>query len=618
MNKQVSARWKAASSIILLTSIAAHHAAVAGAPSTATKIPGIVSEVTLYREQALVSRRIPVQGHQGALEIVVSELPEEIVSGSVFAEGPESVEIRAVRMRRRPVGEEPREEVRQLNQEIAKLEQKIAQNAAALERLARRTDYLNQLDGFVAPTAKTELSKGVLNAEALEKITRFSFQQRDAIGQQQFTLNSAAKALTDELQLLQRRRQALAGTSSRMINEAVLFIYKHDDNKQSIRLNYLVRGCGWSPNYTLRADQALKQVSVEYNAMIHQLSGEDWRDVKLSLSTASVALAASGPGLAPFHVALQSPTPKGPKDLESEDISERLQSYQLAQSAAITSNQRAISIRDNIHSSWGANTAATRISLLELTGGKQILNAEMAHSNHQGPSLSYELSSPVSLASRNDQQMVRVLKTTMASDAYHVATPVLTPFAYREAELINSSGQDLLAGPVTVYVNERFVGRGEIPTVTRGQAFIAGFGVNPQLRIRRELLERAENVQGGNRELRAGYRLVVENFNNEPVRLRLFDRLPYSRNAQDVRVTLDPLQDKLSIDQAYVRREQSKGILRWDLDVAAAATGGKARVVEYAYRMEFDKKFHLSAVGDHTKQLQTEFEKFQKRRLLLH
>ena len=65
-------------------------------------------------------------------------------------------------------------------------------------------------------------------------------------------------------------------------------------------------------------------------------------------------------------------------------------------------------------------------------------------------------------------------------------------YVYREAELANSSDKDLLAGPITVYLDGRFVGRGEIPTVARGQSFVVGFGADPQLRARRALCSRRQ------------------------------------------------------------------------------------------------------------------------------
>ena len=109
-----------------------------------------------------------------------------------------------------------------------------------------------------------------------------------------------------------------------------------------------------------------------------------------------------------------------------------------------------------------------------------------------------------------------------------MATPVLSTYVFREAEIRNESDIDLLGGPVTVYVESRFVGRAEIPTVAQGESFIVGFGADAQLRTRREMVEKTEGVQGGNKEMKMRYRVTVENYKNQPVQVRLFDRLPYS------------------------------------------------------------------------------------------
>src|SRR2546423_13308562 len=69
-----------------------------------TSVEGRVSQVTLYRGQAQVTRIVPVEGKAGSLEIVVGKLPEQIVPDSLFAEGGDAVEIRAVRFRTRAVG----------------------------------------------------------------------------------------------------------------------------------------------------------------------------------------------------------------------------------------------------------------------------------------------------------------------------------------------------------------------------------------------------------------------------------------------------------------------------------------------------------------------------------
>ena len=151
------------------------------------------------------------------------------------------------------MGQEPREEVRKLDDAIDVVNDKIAMNKKETELMSSRSAYLDKLEGFVAPTAKAELSKGVLDAVALEKITTFTFAQRREIGTQQLKLMKEAKSLARELSLLMRKRSELTSGASRTVREAIVFIEKKVAAKATLKLNYLVNGCGWSPTYTIRA-----------------------------------------------------------------------------------------------------------------------------------------------------------------------------------------------------------------------------------------------------------------------------------------------------------------------------------------------------------------------------
>src|SRR6185436_11279462 len=104
---------------------------------------------TLYRGQAQVTRTVSVEGNAGSVEIVVGKLPEQIEPNSLFAEGGEAVEIRAVRFRTRAVGEQPRDEVRKLERQILETQQQIDLNSKQQALLAKRTEYLGKMDSFV-------------------------------------------------------------------------------------------------------------------------------------------------------------------------------------------------------------------------------------------------------------------------------------------------------------------------------------------------------------------------------------------------------------------------------------------------------------------------------------
>lgn len=589
------------------------------------KLTGSVQRVTLFRGQAMVTRAIEVVGQAGPVEVVVTGLPDRVLPDSLFAEAGAGIEVRAVRYRREIVGKEPRDEVRKLDEQIESTNQAIAFAQSKTEVLGKRTKFLDTMEGFAADAAKADLAKGVLDADALQKLSKFSFTQRDEIAKELLDLNTKTAELRKELSTLQRQRSELTGRSSQqLVHEAILFLHKHNEGKEPVELSYLVGGCGWSPSYNIRANEDGDKATIEYSAVIQQMTGEHWNGVKLTLSTATPSLSAQGPGLAIFEVALTRPRPgqAPPQVVQSEQRSSQQGGVALQQLKAITQRQMAANSdygsnwmqRDNLNSMWAINRAANDWQEQELTRSVDILRSfQRQQTQGEGPSFDYELPTRVSLASRNDQQMVRILQNELDSKIVHVAIPVLSPYVYRQAEMTNTSGIDLMRGPINVYLGNRFVGRAELDSVARGQGFVVGFGADSQLRTKRELIDRNDEQQGGNRKLALSYRLTIENYQDRDVDVRLYDRRPYVSRSTDIKVEVTS-KTTMSQDELYVRDEAPKGILRWDLKAPAKTSGAKATAVNYTYTLEFDRSLSVTTPRADERQ-QADFEQMQMRRL---
>ena len=584
-----------------------------------TKVESKVSEVTLYRNQAMVTRKLVLAGEAGSQEIVVTDLPENIVAASLFAEGDTDVEVRAVQFRTRATGESPRKEVRELQTKIRAVQQKIELAGKKLNLLKKRNEYLDKMETFSAKTATSDLDRGVLDAEALEKLTTFSFDQRTKILEEQVAMQAESETLTAEKDLLSRQLHEVTNNSAKTTREAIIYIEKNVAKAKTVRLNYLVNSCGWSPSYAVHAKENESITKLEYNGMIQQMSGEDWTGVKLSLSTASPSLSAFGPGLAPFQVALASRTSAQQAPNQNYPVNSSDQVFIKGKAGDIKAlfarqqeaSRNAVSLRGNFETSWGLNDTINKFACADLVGDS-LIDSQGGSSIDiaQQPSFYYEVKSPVSLPSRNEQQLVRIMQTELPSEFYHVATPILTSSVYREATLSNNSKTDFLAGPISVYLEDCFVGRGEIPTVARGQEFFVGFGVDSQLRCRRELVKKSTDINGGNREAKLSYRLVIENYKESEMELRVVDRIPMNSDSDNLRVTLLPLDTELSTDDAYTRIERSKGILRWDTKIPARAIGESAFEIEYGFTLEHDRNYVVSLPRNETQQ-EKEFEELQ-------
>jgi hypothetical protein len=134
---------------------------------------------------------------------------------------------------------------------------------------------------------------------------------------------------------------------------------------------------------------------------------------------------------------------------------------------------------------------------------------------------------------------------------------------------------------------------GTLSTVSVGEKFTVGFGIDSSLRTTRELVDKTESTQGGNRVINFNYRLSVENFGTSAAEVRLEDRLPTTKNP-DVKITVISTGKEPSTQPvgplAAGTAAHHAGILNWNIAVPAQAISEKASTVDYQYRLEFDKQ----------------------------
>lgn len=584
---------------------------------------GRISTVTVYQGQALVTREVDLAETEGLLELVVANLPESVLPDSLFAEPGDGIQIRSVRYRARPIEADVRQEVRELDEQIQAVDDKLAAVAQERGLLAERKQYLNQLAQFAAVSSQQELKSGVLNADTLKDISQFQFSEREDIAKRELALAQEERTQTKAKGLLVRKRETIAAGSARTVREAVVFINVPQRVASQMKLSYLVSNANWSPSYNLRATEKRDQITVEYNASIEQMSGEDWNDVEMILSTATPSLVAKAPQLESLAIKLGLPEQSQPQSMSAaanyklaqqhlSQLGKMRGSIRLDFSGAANEGSGGMAARSKGYGGgiggWGLemkntanadavlNQAADQLQLLDFNNSLSELKQD-GESNlkpAEGVSVSYQLENRTSLPSRSDRQLIQIASVPLPGDFYRLATPVLTSFVYEEARLTNTSDLVFLAGPVATFLGGQFVGRSEMPTVSVGESFTAGLGIDPSLRAQRELVNKEERIQGGNRVVDFTYELTLENFGNAVASVRMLDRLP-TAGENDIKVTLVKSNEPISTDEAYLKTDRKEGILRWDLEVPAQAVGPKGEVLRYTMQIEYDKQ--LSIIG---------------------
>lgn len=562
---------------------------------------GKVDSVTVYRGQALVTRRVEFGGAAGLKELIVTDLPAHAVATSLHAEAAPGVLIRSVRYRERPVPVDVRGEVEQLEQQITSLRDDLARAENQARSVAQRSAYLDRLEQFSGDGAMKDLSHGVLDAASLKELSAYLFEQRDALAQESMEITFMQRDLKAQIDLLQRELRTLGARSTRTAREAVILVDAQRAGNAHVDLFYLVDRATWTPSYTVRGDLRQSQVLIEYFASIEQTSGEDWSNVNMTLSTATPSLVSRAPVLTALQVQLQpmaAAPPAPPAGRRELLMQQRGAERERAAAGGGGGGGGGGGLFGDPGKSFESydyqmNTIADQMQLLELTGRDRSPREPVVVAD-EGHSVTYTIAGRTSLPSRSGQQLIQIAATPLAGEFYQVAIPVLTTYVYEEAAVSNRTGHVLLAGPVSTYAGGQFVGHSSFDDTAAGEAMTIGLGINSLVRSERNVLKQDERIQGGNRVVDITYRLTVQNFGDEPAAIRLKDRLPQVR-PNEIKLTI--VDDGAANGQ--VRRhvhDAASGILTWDVQVPAGATGADALAVDYTIRLEYDRTMTIAGI----------------------
>jgi uncharacterized protein (TIGR02231 family) len=339
---------------------------------------------------------------------------------------------------------------------------------------------------------------------------------------------------------------------------------------------------------------------------VQQRTGEDWSGVNLTLSTAQPMLNAAPPDLKSLEVSAvphgapnAQPMPglagaplgfgggkDGYMELAQRASAGRAQSQQLSNTFNWTEAAKLV------------NEAAALEQCGDLLASKDDIQAARRElgNGQEGYSVTFRLRPRLTLPSRNDEQTLEITRIELTPEFFYKAVPVLTSHVYRQATLANRSDFVLLPGEATMYLGTDFVGRSELPLVAIGKQFTVGFGVDPQLQVSRQLVNKDHRTTGGNQVLTFDYRILVNSYKAGPVRLQVWDRVPKAE-AQAVAVSLVSAKPEVSTDPLYQREERPKNLLRWDVTVPPMQNGEKALAVDYQFRLELDKNMQIGAVA---------------------
>lgn len=385
--------------------------------------------------------------------------------------------------------------------------------------------------------------QGWISVDELQKMAAYVRLRVSEIRNKIVDIKTIIKKDNDQLAQINQQLNEMRKGQSKNVSEVVVQYQADRSTKAAFQLTYLVNGASWSPTYDLRVADLNKAVDLSYGALVHQGTGEDWKEIELTLSTGNPRQQQNAPTITTWW---------------------------------LNPNQNFAKI--------DLRASGTYDDLVQMTN-MVITRNEAESANYPGADVSVNMTNTefkVRLAQDipSDGQQYRVLidDYELPADYQYYAAPKYDCHVYLTALVTDWQKYSLLPGQVNLFFDGAYVGKSNLQTQTASDTLIFSLGRDKGLTIKREREEnyRDRKFFGSKIEQRIGWTIMVKKNRKNDIPLIIEDQIPVSTS-----------------DQIEVELEQSKGAayddatgkLRWELKMKF----GDRKEIGFRYSVKYPK-----------------------------
>lgn len=531
----------------------------------AAELAGVskISQVMVFPAGAEVSREFTLSVPAGEHEIVLTDLPQDLMGQSLRIEGagPEGLTIGSIDHK-----------VITLSSEDGLVSAQRKQLKDRLQALSDERDLLEaQIEAFQ------------LQVKLLNEMTMLPSRQpgRDAAGEADLSSQYSAlysmmgeKLLEAQTNALQARVKIRAldedirivndqlgeqPSGVRRVSRLVVHVSAEAAGEASFKVKYQVNNAGWRPQYDARLDTEKSSLQLVRRAVIYQRSAEDWADVAISLSTTNPTGRTSAPELHPWMVDYQ-------QDEENDRAGGLLSMHDMAVPEEAPQAERF--------------KGRMMAKVAKAPAPAMVREARVNFGQYQ---MTFEVPGRASILRDGVEKKLLLDKLEAAPKISLLAVPKKDRKAYLLAAFTNETENALISGQLSLFRDGVYVGSTRLNSVEPGQEAKLGFGVDPKVSVKWAKLDRVKGKTGlitsSNSDVHR-YKITIANGHSKALPITVLDQMPYAQEETLEIALLDtsPKPSRTDVDD-------KRGVLAWDFELGA----GKSREITFGYQLTWPK-----------------------------
>jgi len=502
-----------------------------------------ITQVKVYPGSATVERVARVAA--GSRSVTFACLPAGLDVQSLQVSAGASVRVGETSVLSEPRELSARCATSALDGRIRELEDQKAALQAESDAFGMVTGYLKGLSGGGGESAQG--ARAPLDARNLAAMTEAMRRTGQDSLLKQHQIQRRQADIDRQLNPLLAERKRSQGNGAQVVAVTVTLAAHADAD---VKLSYQVNGPGWTPTYRALLDTATRKVRIERQALVAQATGEDWRGVKLVLSTGQPRRETTGRTPSAWRIGIEPPqrAPASPAPAAMMAAPAPMASADKRAMAEAAEPLFDVNVFDNSFATEFAVPQGIDVP----SNGQRVTLALGQHED------------TAKLAART--------------------SPRVDASAFLVAELAQPAGV-WPAGPLQLYRDGSFVGSGRWNAPSDARLTLS-FGRDELVRVQAEPEQDSQGTGGfvGSRAERKVQRAyVVENRHRTPIAVQVLEAAPVSVDEQ-VRVAA-----QFSPQPGELAWNKQPGLAMWSFDLDA----GKTARVAADYTISYPKDARL-------------------------
>lgn len=504
-----------------------------------------ITEVTVFLNRAQVTRQVKTQLQPGKTELVVGGLTSMLDPQSIQVAGKGNFIILGTSHQQNYLSELNMPKLlKVLRDSIDWLSKQIS-----LEQSQK--EILNKEEGMLMSNQKIGGANQNLSVTELKAMADFYRTRLSEIVSSRMKQDDKVQKLSLRMSKLQQQFNTQNEMYQRNTSEIIVSVSAETVADAALEINYVVANAGWTPQYDIRAINTKSPMQLNYKANVFQSTGEEWKNVKLKLSTANPNQSGLKPELVAWYLDFYQPITYSRGNVRMK-------------SAAPMAVQKSEMDMKMEQEGPPANTMAEYVTTIQTS-----LNTE------------FEIALPYTVTSANKPTLVDIRNYELKAAYSYSTAPKLDKDAFLLAKAIGWEELSLLPGEANIFFEGTFTGKSLIDPNNIKDTLSLSLGRDKRIVVKREKLKELTSRKfiGTNQKESYAWEISVRNTKSEPIRISIEDQIPVSQNSQI---------EVAAVDVAGANYSPTTGKLFWDMKLQPNET--KKIVFKYEVKYPKDKQ----------------------------